>query len=58
MAEIKITTKKYVDFKDLKDYALDAIVGRLEYEYDIYWSELSQETREEILENVLQEFSK
>lgn len=47
-----------IDFEDLKDEMFDALIERLDDYYGINWYDLEPESREEILENVLQEFSK
>ena len=47
-----------IDFKDLKDEMFDALIERLDDYYGLNWYDLEPESREEILENVLQEFSK
>lgn len=47
-----------IDFKDLKDEMINALADRLDDYYCINWYSLEPESREEILENVLQEFSK
>ena len=47
-----------IDFEDLKDEMFDALIERLDDYYGLNWYDLEPESREEILENVLQEFSK
>ena len=55
-----ITIKKAVDidFEDLKDEMFDALIERLDDYYGVNWYDLEPESREEILEKTLQEFSK
>lgn len=58
MSTITIKTTVDIDYVDLKDEMFDALIERLDGYYGINWYDLEPESREEILENVLQEFSK
>ena len=55
---ITINRQVDIDFEDLKNAVLEELMIRLEDEYNIQWYVLDEQSREIILENLLQEFSK
>ena len=55
---MKIVSDIDIDFEILKNETLELIENWLYKIYELHWCELTTETREEIIENLLQEFSK
>ena len=47
-----------IDYEKMKDYVTDAIIGFFEDYESFRWYELTPESQEDIIENLLQEFSK
>lgn len=53
-----ITMDIDINYEKMKDYVFDAIDGFFEDYESFRWIELTPESQEEIIENLLQEFSK
>ena len=47
-----------IDYEKMKDYVTDAIIGFFEDYESFRWYELTPESQKDIIENLLQEFSK
>ena len=58
MSKITLKTTVDINFGDFKEDIMNVVKDNLNDFYGIDWCELEPESQEEILENVLQEFSK
>lgn len=58
MSKILIKTMVDINYENLKEMVLDEIAYYIEERSGIKWNYLTEDTQEEIIENLLQEFSK